>query len=99
MSKSIEQILIWVYQFGDLTTLINLTLKGTAILLFVLAFNRLIRRQSASFRYWIWLLGLASLMVIPLLGGLMPHKELDVLSPTFDSHYFEMRQDILEGID
>ena len=58
--------------------LLDATLKGTALLLVILAGARLMRRAPAATRHQLWAAGLVSLIVLPLAAYAVPWK-LEVL--------------------
>ena len=99
MSRFIQEFLIGIYRFGDLTSMINFFLKGVLVLLALLCLNWMFRRKSASIRSCVWLLGLTALMLLPILTNLLPRTAIDILSSGFSFPYFEKRRYFLERLD
>jgi beta-lactamase regulating signal transducer with metallopeptidase domain len=55
-----------------LAVLFDAAVKGTAILLLAAVAALLMRRASAAARHWVWFLGVASLLVLPILSAALP---------------------------
>ena len=55
-----------------LGVLVDAAIKGTAILLLTVVAALAMRRASAAARHWVWFLGVASLLLLPILSAALP---------------------------
>ena len=73
-------ILIELFRGADwLPLLAEFAVKATVILTLTAAAAGLMWRCSAAVRHMVWTVGIASMLTLPLLSGLLPEWELPVL--------------------
>ena len=68
-----------------LRLLVDVSLKGTAVLLAAAALGSLLRRHAAAARHLVWSLAHASAVVIPVLSFSLPSLQLPIVTLTADA--------------